>query len=63
MGATAWMDLCMQRCGIQPKPRRVIIHYLVLLGEQLAAMLPLSLLQVCKPAAAPTSDHAVACLL
>lgn len=46
MGASAWIDSGLQRCGIKPKPRRITLHYLMLLMEQLTAMLPLSLLQV-----------------
>jgi hypothetical protein len=46
MGLSSWADSRMQRFGISAKKRHITIHYMVLLGEQLAAMLPLSLLQV-----------------
>lgn len=45
----AWLDSCMQRWGIKQQARRITLYYLGLLGEQLSAMLPLSLLQVCVP--------------
>lgn len=43
---TAWADSCMARWGVQPRARRITVYYMGLLGEQLSAMLPLSLLQV-----------------
>lgn len=59
MGLAAWTDSRMQRVGISAKKRRITIHYMVLLGEQLAAMLPLSLLQVTQ--SCPSSAVGIQC--
>lgn len=42
----SWADSCMARWSVGPKARRITLHYMAMLGEQLTAMLPLSLLQV-----------------
>lgn len=46
MGVAQWTDTLLKRCGVRTRPRRLVLHYASLLGEQLAAMLPLSLLQI-----------------
>lgn len=51
----------MSRCGVQPQPRRIVIHYMVLLGETASSYVATFPIAGKAPAACGQADIAACC--